>query len=432
MKRWHGLGRLGTAATALASVVVLAGGLDFAPVSPAMAAGMPGPGHDIPGRDTETKRSTLPPTDAPGVFGAGVGSHLWWQRFTRARRAPGVAPPPPMVYVGGQTVGVRLFTRGLLVVGFQRVGPQGESPAAAADVRIGDRIERVNGALVRTVDDLRRLIHLGGPQVWLTLRRGRETRRVCVRTVTDVAGNRHLGVYVRDKTTGIGTLTFFDPLHRCFGALGHVITDVDTGEPIEGSGALYPAEVTGIMRGEPGRPGEKKGHFVFPQRVMGEIEENCEFGVFGHMERPPAHLYLPRVIPVARPDEVHDGPAMMLTVLHGQRVEAYQVQIERAVHQSVPDTRSMVVRVTDPRLLREAGGIIQGMSGSPILQDGRLVGAVTHVFLSDVTRGYGVYAAWMVEEALRTAQHPRAGWPQAAWLPARTQKGAVLGTRVAV
>lgn len=309
--------------------------------------------------------------------------------------------PPAMVYVGGQSIGIRLRSPGAMIVGFQRLGSQQASPAAEARLHIGDVIEQVDDKWVKSVSDIRNLTNQVPSRGAVTVRvkRGDDHVNVVIRPFTDTQGLRHLGVFVRDKTTGVGTLTFYDPEHHRFGALGHIITDIDTGLPIEGTGSLYEAEITGVTRGQVGRPGEKRGRFNSKAAELGEIEKNTPFGVFGSMGHIPQHLGYSREYPIALPSQVHEGSAKILTVLHGQTVEEFEVRIENVTRQTHPNTKSMVVHVTDPRLIAQTGGIVQGMSGSPIIQEGRLIGAVTHVFVSDPTRGYGVYAKWMMREA---------------------------------
>lgn len=310
--------------------------------------------------------------------------------------------PREDVVVGGESIGVILHSRGLIVIGFQRIGTSEASPAADAHIQVGDVVERANGQVLNSVTDLRQSVKQSDGHLELQIRRGREHKRIYVSPVIDVNGEWHLGMFVRERTTGVGTLTFYDPKNHRFGALGHLISDADTGQPIEGTGPVYPSEVTDVVRGEPGKPGEKRGRFVRSIGQIGDIQQNTPFGVFGKMEMAPGVQGPLKELPVALPEQVHKGPAQILTVLHGQTVQSFDVEIENLVHQDKPAIKSMVVRVTDARLLKEAGGIVQGMSGSPIVQDGRLVGAVTHVFVSDPTRGYGVYAMWMVE----TCVHP--------------------------
>jgi stage IV sporulation protein B len=304
------------------------------------------------------------------------------------------------VYIGGQSVGIRLKSSGIMVVGFQRVNQQ-DSPGIAAGIKPGDIIERIDGARIKSIDGLKLWLdsHPSGDTLQLSIRRSQRLMTLSMRPVRTNRGERRLGLYVRDKTSGVGTLTFYDPQIHRYGALGHVITDADTGRPIQGKGDLYPSEVFGIVKGAAGHPGEKRGRFVRTSKLIGTIDENTAYGVYGQMNGPPPFAYRSQPVAVAAPRQVHTGTAQLLTVIQGQRVEAFTVDIENTVSQAHPSTKSMVVHVTDPNLLQHTGGIVQGMSGSPLIQDGRLVGAVTHVFVSDPTRGYGVYAAWMLHEA---------------------------------
>lgn len=310
--------------------------------------------------------------------------------------------PRREVVVGGQSIGVILHSNGLIVIGYQRIGANNTSPAADAHIEIGDVVERVNGAPVRDVNGLRRSVDAGKGPVILKLRHGQVEHNVQVQPFRDAQGHRHLGMFVREHTSGVGTMTFYDPQTKRFGALGHLISDADTGQPIEGQGPVYASEVTGVMKGTPGKPGEKHGRFLRAGGEIGEIEENTPYGVFGTMSRAPVGNS--ERLPVASPQQVHRGDAEILTVLNGQRIQPFHVEIENLVKQDHPSTKSMIIHVVDRRLLEKAGGIVQGMSGSPIVQDGRLVGAVTHVFVSDPTRGYGVYAAWMLD----ACNHPDA------------------------
>jgi stage IV sporulation protein B len=310
--------------------------------------------------------------------------------------------PQETVFVGGQSIGVRLHANGVIVVGFQRVGESNLSPAAEAKLQLGDVIEQMNHHHVYNAQDVRRWCNAENTPVQLVVRRGNERRVISIQPITDTNGVRHLGLFVRDKTSGVGTLTFYDPARHRFGALGHVITDADTGQPIHGTGSLYDAEVTGIVPGSAGKPGEKRGRFIAQSTEIGHIEQNSAYGVFGSMGNTPGHSFLDKQMVVALPGQVHEGPAQMLTVLHGQTVQAYEVEIENLSRQEHPGTKSMIVHVVDARLLHEAGGIVQGMSGSPLVQDGKLIGAVTHVFVSDPTRGYGVYAQWMLKESVES------------------------------
>ena len=222
-------------------------------------------------------------------------------------------------------------------------------------------------------------------------------------------GRPLIGLWVRDGATGIGTLTFSDPAGRRFGALGHQIVD-GNGRPFRfATGSVVEAFISGVRPGRPGVPGEKIGIFLNEDRRLGTIERNTPLGIFGRLEKVPDGW---QVLPVALENEVRPGPARLLTVIRGQQPEAFDVYIERVWPRGQASDKGVVVRVTDERLLATTGGIVQGMSGSPIVQDGKLAGVVTHVFVNDPTRGYGLFAEWMVRE-LRTSADVAAALPGA-------------------
>ncbi|MHB1683122.1 MAG: SpoIVB peptidase [Bacilli bacterium] len=306
------------------------------------------------------------------------------------------------VFAGGQSIGIKLHASGILVVGYHLVheGKQAFSPGERSNIHVGDVIDTVEGRHVTSVEQVSRLIAEAGakakPLRFGFHRKGRVLATSIVPQLDDDTGSYRIGLYIRDSASGVGTLTFYVPANHGFGALGHVIADVDTGDPIEGHGQIVHAAVTSIDRGESGQPGEKRGLFVNERKVLGTIIRNSEFGVFGFMQNPPDHGFFTHPVQVALPAEVHPGPAKILTVVSGQKVEAFDVLIVRATRQDSADTKGLIIRITDHRLLSKTGGIVQGMSGSPIIQDGRLAGAVTHVFVSDPTQGYGVYAEWML------------------------------------
>ncbi len=313
--------------------------------------------------------------------------------------------PEVNVSLGGQSIGVLLHAEGVMVVGFAPVvADNGDVfyPAREGGIEKGDLILKVNGRKVGDEDGAVQLIDYFGRQgepVVLEVKRG---NRVLQRSVSPVlcrdTGRYRIGLYIRDVAAGVGTLTFYDIVSGTFGALGHVITDTESNRPLNISdGRIVMANVTGVQPGRSGRPGEKVGTFTDESDVIGTIGKNTEFGIFGKLNIKPGADN--GVIPMALMREVRRGPAEIYTVIEGQRVERFTVEIERVSTQDRPDTKGLIIRVTDPRLLRKTGGIVQGMSGSPIVQDGRLVGAVTHVFVNDPTRGYGVFAEWMLIES---------------------------------
>ena len=300
---------------------------------------------------------------------------------------------------GGQSVGVALMTEGVIVVGSSDIGST-PSPARLAGIRAGDRIVRVNDTDVTSADQLRSLISEGG-EALIELVRGEEAVVVAVQPALDASdGAYRLGAWVRDSTAGIGTLSFYDPETGDFGALGHAVTDVDTGIVLPvGYGGIYESSVVDINKGKSGEPGELLGQFFDAETQLGQVEKNTPYGIFGTISEAVENPLYPDGLPVGTRADVHVGEAQLLTTLVDGEVRAYDCEIVKLTAQSAPDTRSMVVRITDEALLSATGGIVQGMSGSPIVQDGRLVGAVTHVFISDPTQGYGVYIEWMLDAA---------------------------------
>ncbi|MFC7440975.1 SpoIVB peptidase [Laceyella putida] len=298
--------------------------------------------------------------------------------------------PNLKVVPGGQSIGVKLRSDGALVVGHHVVhGKKSEqkSPAEQADIRVGDYLAQINGVSVKQIGDVARAVNKAGKakqMLRLVIIRDGKKRNVSIRPVFDEKEQMYrLGLYIRDSAAGVGTLTFYDPTHQVYGALGHVITDMDTGQPIRvGDGKIVQSSVTSIQKGESGEPGEKRAIFFQEDQVLGNIKKNSPFGIFGQMGKIPAGGKAESIIPVALADQVKEGPAKILTVVDGQKVESFDIQILHALRQKYPATKGLIIKVTDPRLLKKTGGIVQGMSGSPIIQNGKLIGAVTHVFVN--------------------------------------------------
>lgn len=320
--------------------------------------------------------------------------------------------PKVKVIVGGHSIGVALRSDGMIVIGHTAIkGADGRQhyPAREAGINVGDVILAVNGQVADGIDQAGDMIEkacIGGKPVTLRLRRQGEILEVTIQPQLDAEARIYrLGIFIRDSAAGVGTLTFYDPNTMTYGALGHVITDMDTNQPIEvGEGQVVRANVTSIEKGRRSSPGEKRGQDVGD--AIGNIERNNSFGIFGTLSQPLSNSLEPDPVPVALIGQVREGPAEILTVVEGDKVERFQIEIQKIFHQSTPDTKGMVVKITDPRLLEQTGGIVQGMSGSPIMQNGRLVGAVTHVFVNDPTRGYGVFAEWMIRESGIPQKHP--------------------------
>ena len=315
--------------------------------------------------------------------------------------------PDLHVVPGGQTIGVKVRSAGIMVVGHHLVtGENGRksSPGENADIHLGDLIMKVNGIAINDVHKLAGVVEQAGMNkrmLQLTIKRsGKMVERQLAPAYDAEDKSWRLGLYIRDSAAGVGTLTFYAPDQGVYGALGHVITDMDTQLPIEvGEGQILQSHVTSINKSQNGEPGEKRAQFVKQSKILGNIKRNTPFGIFGGMTNQPDHGYNNRRVPVAFAEEVKEGPAEIWTVIDGQRVEKFNIQIVHVTKQSVPATKGMVIRITDKKLLERTGGIVQGMSGSPILQDGKLVGAVTHVFVNDPSSGYGCFIEWMLQDA---------------------------------
>ncbi|WP_256371056.1 SpoIVB peptidase [Halobacillus sp. Marseille-Q1614] len=308
---------------------------------------------------------------------------------------------------GGHSVGVELQTKGVLVVGHHLVSENNErqtSPGENADIQIGDILLKGNGKELNHMEDLSSLVDQSGKnneEITFQVKRGEETFETSITPTINKQDNEYqIGLYVRDSAAGIGTMTFYDPVTKKYGALGHVIADMDTKRPIEiHEGTIVNSRVTSIEKGGQGVPGEKKAEFSLTDDRMGTITKNSSFGVFGSLETPILNEKYKKGLPIGYAEEIKEGPAEILTVLEGSKLQSFDVEIVRNMPKDSPVTKGMIVKITDPELLKKTGGIVQGMSGSPIVQDGKIIGAVTHVFVNDPTSGYGVHIEWMLEEA---------------------------------
>ncbi len=315
--------------------------------------------------------------------------------------------PDIRVIPGGQTIGVKVKSAGILVVGHHQVTDREgnrQSPGESAGLKLGDLIMDINGQRIKDVKKVGELCQLYGRDkqpLRVTYKRGGKLNRTVLNPVYDAEDKAwRLGLYIRDSAAGVGTLTFYAPNQGVYGALGHVITDMDTQTPIEvGEGQILQSSVTSINKSQNGEPGEKRAHFVKESKVLGNIERNTPFGIFGKMKELPAHSFSSKSLPVAFAEDVKEGPAQILTVVNGQKVERFNIEIVHVSKQNAPATKGMVIKITDKRLIQKTGGIVQGMSGSPIIQDGKLIGAVTHVFVNDPSSGYGCFIEWMLQDA---------------------------------
>ncbi len=306
---------------------------------------------------------------------------------------------------GGQSIGVQLHTLGVLVVGHHQVNGEERisSPGEEAKVRVGDVILKINDHDIKKMEDVKSYVDKAGKNnqtLSLTLKRGKETIETTLKPELDYKDNQYrLGLYIRDSAAGIGTMSFYDPTTKKYGALGHVISDMDTKKPIEiHDGTIVRSSVTAIERGNNGAPGEKQAKFSINENKIGSITKNSPFGIFGTLDQAIKNNKYDQPMSIALAHEIKEGPAKILTVIDGEKVEEFDIEIVNSIPQKYPATKGMIIQVTDPRLLEKTGGIVQGMSGSPIIQDDKIVGAVTHVFVNDPTSGYGVHIEWMLQE----------------------------------
>lgn len=288
----------------------------------------------------------------------------------------------------GQAVGIDVSCSGLLVVGFPE-----NSAAKKSGIHTGDLIYEADGEKIETISDLKDLLQ-DKKQVTLTAMRGQRSQSFIVPTV-ESQGQRIIGANVKAEMAGIGTITYYDPEDHAFGALGHGITDGISSElfPVK-DGFLCKASVVSVERGQAGTPGMLQGAFD-SSTVLGEIEKNTACGIFGVLHTHPDGT----LVPVAEKKQIRIGPAQILCNVEGDEVAAFDIEIRKLYPLELSSGRSIMFEVTDPELLAATGGIVQGMSGSPILQDGRLLGAVTHVMVSDPTMGYGIFIRNMLDAA---------------------------------
>lgn len=301
------------------------------------------------------------------------------------------------VCVGGDLIGIKIFTDGLLVVGTDDVmsSDGNVSPAKDCGIRVGDIITHVNDEIITSVNAFSEIVSLNdGENIGLTVKRKNDILYYSLKPVFCESENKYrCGLWLKDSTAGIGTMTFSDPETGMFASLGHAICDSETKSVLTVSdGDIYSAMVNGCDMGQKGNTGQIKGSFLSSD--IGDIIDNNEFGLYGTYSFVSADE--DTVYPLASAGEVKTGPAKIISTVSDKGKQIYDIEIEKISYSSSPQSRSLVIKITDPELIATTGGIIQGMSGSPIIQDGKLVGAVTHVFLNDPTKGYGIFAETML------------------------------------
>ena len=304
----------------------------------------------------------------------------------------------PLLIPGGSPIGIKLLTDGVVVVSTQQVAG-GCNPAGDAGIEPGDCILTANGEILNSSNRLAEII-MGshGEEINMTVRRdGREFTACVTPRFSEAEGTFKAGLWIKDSSAGVGTMTYIDPESGCFGALGHPISDADTQKILPlGSGEIVDVTITGCDKGAVGCPGELFGTFL-SGLAAGNIRRNCDQGIFGSLTYIGGRA---EAIPIAFKTEVETGPATILTTVSGSTPKEYTVEIDKISLSEAASTKNIIIRVTDPELLSITGGIVQGMSGSPIIQNGKIIGAVTHVFVSDPTMGYGIFIENMLEASV--------------------------------
>lgn len=307
---------------------------------------------------------------------------------------------PTSVIPIGQTTGVKLMCDGIIVSGSTRIitanGPK--YPANDAGLKNGDIIETVDGIKITNNEQMASVINsTNGKTVDVTYLRDGYHKQTTITPVQDVSDNLYkIGIWIKDSVAGIGTITYIDPETGIYGSLGHSISDGDTGSLITvGDGQIVPSTVKSVQKGEAGAPGQLQGQFDANINI-GDIQTNTEQGIFGVIDD---NIYSTKnSIDVADIDEVLVGDATILTNINGDLIEEYRVKIVD-IKSNTDENRNFIIEITDKELIAQTGGIVQGMSGSPILQNGKIIGAITHVFVNDPTKGYGIYIGNMLETA---------------------------------
>ncbi len=303
----------------------------------------------------------------------------------------------------GQTVGVILDMKGVTIVDTTDVeGYDGKrsAPAKDAGLHAGDIIEKINGEAVDSAKDLERIVtEQGGAQLTITAKRGSDEKIYSVTpALSSTDGNYRLGVWIKDAASGIGTVTYLNPETLEFGALGHGISETPEGQAISmKDGEILDASIVSIQKGDKGKPGELVGIFAETNKKLGTVTSNTDVGLKGKLDDSANLSTVMEAIPVAERSEVTTGDAEILTNIEEGSIQTFSVEIQK-INKDAENPKGMVLKVTDRQLLDKTGGIVQGMSGSPIIQNGKLVGAVTHVFVNDPTRGYGIFIENMLEE----------------------------------
>ena len=303
----------------------------------------------------------------------------------------------------GRLAGLKLYTHGVMVVGKTEItGQDGEKykPHENSNIQEGDIILEANRNILNSSDDLTKYINeCNGREIIFLCLRDNETFEVKITPIKTISGGYKVGLWVRDSAAGVGTVTFYDPKSGLFGALGHGIVDIDTEKLIDiQSGEFVTTKIINVIKGTSGEPGKIQGT-VDNQKTIGEIYSNTIFGVYGKLtDTKSLGINESYLLPVASRNDTQTGSAKILCSLENGKVEEYDIEIKKLYLNNNSNNKSMLIKVTDDKLIKESGGIIQGMSGCPIIQNGKFIGAITNVLVSDPTTGYAIFADMMIKE----------------------------------
>lgn len=306
--------------------------------------------------------------------------------------------PKTTVIPMGKAIGMKMYTEGVLVVGMSEI--EGQKPYENSGIEAGDQIIEVNNKKVSSTDELIECVNnSNGNNVEIKYISEQEEKTANLEPVKTSENEYKLGLWVRDAAAGVGTLTFYEPSTGQFGALGHGINDVDTYELIDiASGELVTTKILEIVKGADGAPGEMRGS-IDNGTTIGRITKNTSFGVYGNVENvSKINQNNAKEVEVANRTEIKTGKAEILCELENGQTKSYEIEIQKIFLDNNENNKSMLIKITDEELLEKTGGIIQGMSGAPILQNGKFIGAVTHVLVNDSEMGYAVFGDLMIKQ----------------------------------
>ena len=304
---------------------------------------------------------------------------------------------------GGQTIGVELKTKGVLVVGLADIASTDEvsiSPAKASGMEIGDKILAIDSKKVETINEILDYTKDNGVKDYsFTVEREGKILNFNITPAKTLGSDEiKFGFWGREGIAGIGTITFVDPKTGKFSAIGHGISDSETKTLVDiDSGTISRANITNIKLGKKGDPGEIIGYIMHDGNALGTVENNTNFGIYGSINQESMGFFSSNLMEVGKKEEIRIGPAEIYSCVNNE-IKKYNVEITKVFYQNKPGEKSFVIKITDYELLGMTNGIIQGMSGCPVIQNNKIVGAVTHVFMNDPTKGYGIYIEWILDE----------------------------------